>query len=71
MTREERREIRHTLRKMWVVSMLLTVMVAAVVRRQQFEALGELEWWWTPLIAVVTNAVCWWLAIKLYWGNGK
>lgn len=66
MTREERREIRHTIRRMWCWTMLLTVAIAACVRRQKFI---ELEWWWVPLIAVAVNAACWWLVIQAYWGK--
>jgi hypothetical protein len=68
MTREERREVRHTIRKIWAVSMFLTVAIAAVVRRQQF---AELEWWWVPIVSVITNAACFWFAIRFFWGTPR
>jgi hypothetical protein len=66
VTRGERRAIRHAVRQMWLWTMFLTVLISICVRRQKFI---ELEWWWTPLVAVCVNAICWWLAIQEFWGR--
>jgi len=66
MTRQERRAIRHDVRKIWFWAMLITVMAAVALRRQPWFAI---EWWWVPVSAVAINALCTWLATKMVWGN--
>jgi len=64
---KERKSTRRTIRKIWVVSMVLTVMISVCVRKQQF--VPDLAWWVTPLVAVCVNAICHWLAIRMFFGK--
>jgi hypothetical protein len=63
---DERKRSRKTIRKMWFITMCISVMIAASIRRQQFV---DLEWWWVPAIAVSLNALCWWFAVKIWFGK--
>lgn len=67
--REERRRNRHVNRWIWLISMAITVAVAACLRRQKFTP--ELDWYWIPMIAVPVNGFCCWLGNKMYFGNWK
>lgn len=58
--------------RMWIVwgwAMLLTVMVAASVRKQQF--IPGLGWAWVPIIAVSVNALCFWFGMQIYFSRRK
>lgn len=60
---------REARRRIWIIwgwSMLLTVMIAASVRRQLFI---PAPWYVTPMVAVTVNALCFWLGSKIYFGR--
>ena len=56
-------------RRVWIVwgwSMLLTVMIAASMRRQLFV---PLPWFIVPMVAVPAHALCFWFGMKIYFGR--
>lgn len=58
----DRRRARKVIRLIWLTSMLVTVMVCAVMRRQPWMVI---EWYWIPIAGVAVNALYFWLMIKL------
>jgi len=57
--------------RMWIIwgwSMLLTVMIAASMRRQLFI---PLPWWAVPMAAVPTHALCFWFGMQIYFGRRR
>jgi hypothetical protein len=47
----------------WGWSMLITVMIAASMRKQLFV---PLPWYVVPMISVPTHALCFWLGMLIY-----
>lgn len=60
--RVDRRRTRKAIRLIWVTSMLVTVMVCAVMRKQPWIGI---EWYWIPLAGVTINALYFWGMIRL------
>lgn len=63
------RRTRRAIRLIWVITMVLTVMIAASVRRQQFVA--ELPWFAPAIAGVLTNMATWFLAVWMMFGRGR
>lgn len=64
----ERRRTRRTMRAVWFFSMVITVMIATSLRKQQFVAL---EWYWVPAVSVIINGIAFWLAINMHFGKSR
>jgi hypothetical protein len=65
--KQERKRTRAVIRIIWFTAMVVTVMVAAVVRKQPW--IEGLAWWWVPIAAVTTNALYFWTLHKLLFRN--
>jgi predicted nucleic acid-binding Zn ribbon protein len=64
----ERKRTRRTMRAIWFISMVITVMIATSLRKQQFV---ELAWYYVPLVSVIVNGVCFYLAINMMFGKSR
>ena len=62
------REARYRIWIIWGWSMLLTVMIAASMRKQLFI---PLPWFIVPAVSVQAHAMCFWFGMQIYFKKRK